>query len=419
MTGQPPARVARVARPPADVDPQVLAERVTAARSLLRTPLITAYSSNADELTLIRRHRIELSRLFADGVGYRLHLDPSSARLFKAGLGRDATHPLRRRSGAAFTPRAYALLCLTMAALIRSRSQLLVDELVGHVRSAAVDARIDIDLDTIADRRALHSALLVLLDLGVLQERDGDLEHWVDQRTPSLLDVRRDVLMLLVAAPLGSVEDPAALLDSASVPSAAGGARVPIRRTLLESTIMSTDDLTDEQAEWWRRNRNREREWFDEHFGLQVELRAEGALGVDPDGELTDEEFPGRGGSRHLALLLLERLSDLARTAPSAVPGGRQTWRRIPAQQAEELGRRLVSEWADVLRRDQRESPDAATREALGILEAVGLVRRRDDVASLEIHAAAARYAPSPVIAEASASGERSLFDTMEREADE
>ena len=170
-----------------------------------------------------------------------------------------------------------------------------MDDLVGHVRSAAVDAHIDLDLDTLADRRALHAALVVLLDLGVLHERDGDLEHWVDQRTTSLLDVRRGVLSLLVAAPLGSVGN---MSGSRRRIGAIGGRRRThtVRRQLLESTILSTDELTEEQADWWRRNRNREREWFGEHFGLDLELRAEGALAVDPDDELTDEEFPGRGG---------------------------------------------------------------------------------------------------------------------------
>lgn len=414
MTLQPGLRPG-VARPPAEVDPQVLAERVTAARSLLRTPLITVHSSNADELALIRRHRTELVRLFAEGVGYRLQVDPTGARLFKAGLGSDASRPLRRRSGTAFTPRTYALLCLTIAALTRARSQLLVDDLVGHVRSAAVDARVDIDLDTIADRRALHAALVVLLELGVLHERDGDLEHWVDKRTPSLLDVRRDVLTLLVAAPLGSTRDPSELLHAASVPSAVGGARIPVRRRLLESTILSTDELTEEQADWWRRNRNREREWFSERFGITLELRAEGAVGVDSDDELTDEEFPGRGGTRHLALLLLERFAALAREGPD--DGG--PWRRIPMAAAEETGRLLVAEWSDVLRRDQREDPGAAVRGAVSVLELVGLVRRSDDSDWLAVHAAAARYAPTPTIVEVSTSGERSLFDTTTDEGDD
>ena len=133
---------------------------------------------------------------------------PGAARLFKAGLGRDATRPLVRKSGKAFTPRAYALLCLTLAALTRGKGQLLVDELVAQVRSAAVDAGLDVDLDAIADRRALHAAFAALVELGVLHERDGDLEHWAEQRTASLLDVRRDRLALLVAAPLARGRGP-------------------------------------------------------------------------------------------------------------------------------------------------------------------------------------------------------------------
>ena len=53
-------------------------------------------------------------------------------------------------------------------------------------------------------------------------------------------------------------------------------------------------------------------------------------------------------------------------------------------------------------------------REAVDVLEQVGLVRRSVDAAALAVHAAAARYAPSPTIAESSSSGERSLFDTAD-----
>ena len=169
-----------VERPAPAEDVGVTAERRRAARALLRHPLLHADGPHAEELRLVRRHRAELERVFADGLGYRLVVEPGSARLFKAGLGRDATRPLLRRSGRPFPPRAYALLCLTVAALGRAKGQLLVDELVAQVRAAAVDARIDVDLDTIADRRALHAALSALVDLGVLHERDGDLEHWAE-----------------------------------------------------------------------------------------------------------------------------------------------------------------------------------------------------------------------------------------------
>ena len=315
--------MSRVERPGPAEDIQVTAERKRAARALLRRPLLHADGPGADELRLVRRHRSELERMFADGLGYRLVVEPGAARLFKTGLGRDATRPLLRRNDKAFTPRGYALLCLTIAALSRGKSQLLVDELVAQVRSAAVDAGLDIDLDAIADRRALYAALSALVDLGVLHERDGDLEHWADQATASLLDVRRDRLALLVAAPLGGVDSAADLLDVAALPSAAGGARVAVRRRLVETPVLSIDELTEEQAEWWRRGRNREREWFADRLGLDLELRAEGAVAIDPDGELTDLEFPGGGSARQLALLLVEALAAALRAGgPGERRGG-------------------------------------------------------------------------------------------------
>ena len=37
-------------------------------------------------------------------------------------------------------------------------------------------------------------------------------------------------------------------------------------------------------------------EWFGEHFGVDLELRAEGALAVDPDDELPTRSSPAEGG---------------------------------------------------------------------------------------------------------------------------
>lgn len=400
-----------VERPRLADDPLEVAQRVEAARQLLLHPLMAATEANRSTLRLIRRHQAELTRLFAEGVGYRLHVDPGGARLFKAGLGRDASRPLRRRAGSPFTPRGYALLALVLAALTRAKSQLLVDELVALVRSTAVDAEIDVDLDGITDRRALNAALLALVDLGILVERDGDLDHWADKRTQSLLDVRRDLLTLVVAAPLSSATSASDLLDRAALPSAVGGARIAVRRRLLESPVLNVDDLTEEQSEWWRRNRNRESEWFRDHFGLDVELRAEGALAVDAEDELTDEPFPGRGSTRHLALLVLEALTDRAR--PVTSPG--TAWHGIPIAEARTMARAVLTKWAEVLRRDQRESPDAAVEEAFTLLETMGLVRRSES-ATIEVHAAAARYAPAPVIVERSSTGELSLFDTPQED---
>ena len=44
----------------------------------------------------MRRHREHLARLCAEALGYRLIVEPTAARLVKAGLGRDDSRPLRK-----------------------------------------------------------------------------------------------------------------------------------------------------------------------------------------------------------------------------------------------------------------------------------------------------------------------------------
>jgi uncharacterized protein (TIGR02678 family) len=397
-----------LARPEAAPDLLAEADVRSAARSLLRTPLLTA-DAHPDELALVRRHRDELTRLFADGLGYRLVVEPGLARLYKTGLGLDTSRGLRRRNDVPFSPRRYTLLALTLAALTRARRQLMVDELVAAVRSAAVDAGIDVDLDAIAERRALHSVLVALIDLGVLSERAGDLEHWAERLTESLLDVHSDRLAVLVAAPLGGCERPEDVLAVAAVPSSAGGARVAVRRRLTEQPVLSTDDLTEEQRGWWRRNREREREWFRRSLGLDLELRAEGAVAIDPSGELTDRVFPGTGSARHFALLLLAELVDAARSDHGSQLAG-TTWARLATSTARQAADRVFATWQRGLRRAHRDDPDLVYDDALAVLQDAGLVRR--DEGGLLVHAAAARYAPRPeLFTEPGASGERSLFE--------
>ncbi|MDQ3627852.1 MAG: TIGR02678 family protein, partial [Actinomycetota bacterium] len=350
----------RIARPAPAEDPHAAQERREAARALLMRPLLT----DPEALRLVRRHRLELTRLFADGLGYRLVVEPTVARLFKGGLGRDGSRALLRRNGRSFTPRGYALLCLTVAALSRGRSQLLVDELVAEVRSTAAEAGIDVDLDAATDRRALHGALTALVDLEVLTERDGDLEHWVDRRTLSLLDIDRTRLGLLVGPTLGGVEDPGALLDVAALPSAAGGARVAVRRRLVECPVLSVSDLDDDQAEWWRRNRNREQEWFRSRFALDLELRSEGALAIDPADELTDDPFPGPGSARHFALLWLDGVVAAVRERARDSATATLPWHEVDAVTLSRVADAVHATWRAGLRRDHRDDPTRARSDA-------------------------------------------------------
>lgn len=406
-------------RPAPAADPYVEAERRRAARALVRTPLLHA-DAHADDLALVRRHQRELTTMFADGLGYRLVVEPRLARLVKTGLAPDPTRGLRRRNGSPFTPRRYAFLALTLAALARTRAQVMVDEVVAGVRSAAVDAGVEVDLDAVSDRRALHSALVALVDLGVLSERDGDLEHWAERHTESLLDVHRDRLTVLLSAPLAGCTGPEDVLSVPEVPSAAGGARITVRRHLVERPLLSVEDLTEEQRGWWRRNREREREWFSRWLGLELEIRAEGALAVDPEGEVTDLVFPGPGSTKHFALLLLAELTEAARHkdgSPGVEPGDggdvRRTWVPVAASTARSAGDRVFRTWRRGLRKDHQADPDALFDEAVQLLCTTGLVRCEG--AGVWVHGAAARYAPrAELVTTAGPAGERSLFEQEE-----
>ena len=90
-------------RPAPPTDPYAEAERRRAARALVRTPLLHA-DGHADDLALVRRHQRELVPMFADGLGYRLVVEPTLARLVKTGLHPDATRGQDRHGAGAWTP---------------------------------------------------------------------------------------------------------------------------------------------------------------------------------------------------------------------------------------------------------------------------------------------------------------------------
>ena len=90
-----------------DGDPQADIERRIAARHLLMHPL-TCDEHDSSAFRLIRRHEAELSRWFTQRLGYRLHLDADTARLFKSGAVIDR-RPLRTATGRPLTQLEYTL----------------------------------------------------------------------------------------------------------------------------------------------------------------------------------------------------------------------------------------------------------------------------------------------------------------------
>ncbi len=380
-----------------------------AARALLAEPLLHGEGDTPDAarrveaLRLVRQHRAALQDFFAAELGYRLVVERHAARLVKLDPGPEPLRPLLRRTGKAFTPRGYAMLCLLLAVLEDGRKQYLVDELVREVRAAAGDAGLDVDLEVATDRRALHAALIVLVEYGVLRERDGDLARWAeDGRVQSLLDVDSERLGLVTLG-LPPVSTTPVLLAPEALPTAVGGARLATRRRLVESPLLDVSELDEEQRDWWVKGRARERDWYADRLGLRLELRAEGALAIDPDDELSDLPFPGPGSARHVALLVLDQVVASARRLPAP----RVT---VTADVVERAFVHVETTHPTALTTVFRADPAGLRAESTDVLRATGLVRVLPD-GSWMVHAAAARFAPKPLVVAPSLFEESSWSD--------
>lgn len=367
-----------------DFAADLAAERRTAARLLLRHPLVTA-ESHPEEFPLIRRHADELARQFGQLLGYRLVVEPGFARLLKAGLGRDAGHRLERASGTPFTPRTYAYLALALSVLVTAPEQLLLSEVVTRTRAAAAEAGIDLgEPNQAVERRALVAAFKQLMAWRVLAEDEGSVESYSgDAEAEALLTIDREIARRLVSAPPSRT---ATELIERAAASDQAGPRHQVRQRLVETPVVYVDELTDEQRDWLRRNQRREQRIFEEFLGLDAEIRAEGMALIDPEGELSDLEFPGSGTVPWAALLLLERLT----TANGGSQSGIRI--RVPADQIDtalaELTERHRKAWAT----QYTDSPELLREAVLDLLHRMRLMVPGDDGTPM-LTAAAARYA--------------------------
>lgn len=372
------------------------AERQDALRLLLRHPLITADGPHAEAFRLVRRHRDDLGCDLRQLLGYRLVVEAGFARLYKAGLGADRARPLRRASGAPFSPRAYTYLALCCSALLTGRQQVLLSALVEQVRNAAAEAGIDLGGDNHADRRAFVAALRQLVALGVLVEDDGTVGAFADDAgAEALLFVRRDLVRHLLAVPLREVEHPDELVRLAAEPGVGAGARHRVRRLLVEEPAVLADDVDDESWAWLRQSQRREARTFAELFGLELEIRAEGVAAIDPRDELTDEAFPRGGTLGHAALLAISELA--GRLRPEAPPRDEViSTVPVPDGLLDEVVAELLERHRRRWKQDYVDHPERLPRDVEDLLVAMGLLRR-GEAGDLHLAAVANRYAPEVV----------------------
>lgn len=397
--------------PTATTSEHAAAERRAAARALLSTPILAA-AQHAEDLALVRRHKVALRQAFQTLLGYPLVVEPTFARLVKAVPPVDApARGARRANGGDFTPRAYTYLALVCAGLMApgAGEQVLLSALVEQLRADAATAGITMD-ETLGERRALVVAINQLIAWGVLIETDGSVAGWGERREEALLTVNQSLLPHVVARPLAGMDVPQDMW--AVDPAEREQPRPALRRRLTEHPLTRRETLTEAEADALSRERRDVARALDDAFGLTLEVRLEGALAYDPDDELTDVEFPGQGTVRQAALLLLDALVDTLNPAAGTtalvngvpVPGVLASW-EVVAENLELLSDQNAKSWRAEVAGDLGRLTD----EVVEVLSAVSLATPTDD--GLVLHPACSRYRPEPVRTATRTRAQRRLAD--------
>lgn len=412
---------------------RVVRERIIAARALLDHPILTA-TRHPDDLALVRRHQAALRSTFATLLSYTLVLDSSFARLAKGHVSPDAPpRPARRGDGRAFSAMMYTHLALLCAALLSPRTgeQILISALIEQVRADAASIGVEVS-DTLEERRALVTAIGQLIGWGVLTETDGTAAGWGERRDEALLTVHRPLLPQLLARRLADCDSPADLLAAGVVDEPRKG----LRRKLVENPLVRREELTPAERDVLSRERSEQARLLADHFGLVLEVRAEGALAYDPD-SLTggsDVTFPGRGTVAWATLLLCGQLFN--RLEPEAgstvtLPDGKQIAGVFaPLDLVEQVLAELADRYGRAWGAAYRDSPNRLREDVIELAEQMSLACRvtlASDlgavVEGIVLHPVAGRYRPlpstaAPTRAQRRHAGDRpdanSLFDTTE-----
>ena len=360
-----------------DADPQATGERRAAARHLLGHPL-TCAEQHPEVFRLLRRHEADLDRWFTQRLGYRLHIDADTARLFKTGAI-PTRRPLQTATGRDLTAHEHTLLALVLAATAAGPSVISLRDLVGEVRSAAAEAEVTLPGDS-SGRRALVTVLRWMIDHGLAAELYERVDAFAsDESTDAVLRMRPDRIALLLVPTVAGSETAAELLQRAERRSAS---RQWMRVRLVEDPVLYRTDLTEEEWGELRRRLGEEERLLDEMFGLVLEARAEGVAAIDPEGSLTDRRFPAGGTIGHAALLCIDRLTNLAQNSDG--------W--IDVTGLEAILADLTPDHARRWSADYVERPDKLARHVVELLRDLRLAETDGD--RVRLLPAAARFVP-------------------------
>ncbi|MFH8473161.1 TIGR02678 family protein [Streptomyces sp. NPDC018000] len=306
-------------RPAADVDTHQLADYQKAMRLILRHPLVTEVYPDPGALPLVRRFAPQLRRDLADAFDYRLLLTYGTARLLRAQDGLDTTRPALTRTGRPFDRRRYALLALTLSALGRAGTQVVLGELADAVAAEAgqVDG-LGMDTGRKADRDAFVDAVTFLTGRGALRMADGSAADWVSDpdKAEALYDIDREVVDALFrpGRVLQHLESVTGLLAAAGAGMLSQGreaqrrqASRAARRLVVERPAVYYADV--DPALHGQLRAPALAQDVERLTGLTLERRAEGVALVDPARRMTDLAFPAGGTVAQAALLLAVRIA--------------------------------------------------------------------------------------------------------------
>lgn len=382
-----------LARIAAQLDPtNELDDFQAAARTLLTHGLVTERYPEAGALALVRRFEEPLRNEFGRLCHWRLDVGPTCARLLRRPAALSVHRPARTatQSRRAFSPQAYASLCLVLAALEGAGEQTTIRQLADEIaRLRAGDDALAFDLTSHAHRRAFVDAVAWLEHRGVLVLLDGDTETFLAAGGDALYDVDRDAAGRLLVSPpsvLAGLTTPDDFLDEPYPPTPEGAqsrARHRVHRRLLTEAVLSYDELPDDERDYARQRRTRIREELERLTGCPVESRAEGQALI---GLPAAEPFPAGGAVAQAALLLGSELAGVAAGGP-----GEGAARLVGAHEADGAWRRVVAAYAGRFIAEYRADTDRLRAEAMALLERLGLATRRDDGA-VSVLAPLARY---------------------------
>src|SRR5450756_548752 len=300
-----------------------------AVRLVLTNDVITATRPRQGALEQVLRWADPISKDLRDLLGYTLIATTRQVRLIRRLDGLDPTQTtiFAAKSGRPFDRRRLAYLCLILAALLRSRGEISLADLVRAMTPGAnaIDG-LGFDPTVTAHKAAVVDVLDWLVDRGALRLSDGSAAAWSadTERGDALYDIDHDICAALFrpARPVQHLTSAAGLLDATYVSARRGAQREAAAqraaRALIEHPVVYYAQVEPEVADALRSHGLAEN--LARLTGLAVERRAEGVLLADAGGRFTDRPFPGRGGAVNRAAgLLLAKIADVLED-PDGVP---------------------------------------------------------------------------------------------------